>query len=404
MTPPTDVRDDLHQQWQGIAVQDFLYAALSIQRGGAPTPWETCSTLIEHRKRKGDVIAAVQPGSYLELMLRSTFSKNHVFIHSTRSSLAPAGMTRDAQIADAGEPAIILGPFDRDIISSQRPWPVITKPSLFRQRSIDTLYGDSHEPAVIVVEADVIDVLTGALTTLERYYPDIIINFAELSIDEATVIADQCVDLLARLNYRWYDGFLLPCETAQRRRDLLSAFASRTLCARPVRSSLESLVGMVPVSCVVPQLAARDWKSVVETDSGRGRISLPLDNSISSVGLYSAETDGVDLWWRWSGPTAQCRLVLPLPAGGFWYLQVDVLDWGVASDHSDLSAYAFGKELVREPMGATSVRFGPVAIPLEKISGRLVVDISMPPPRRASNQDPRRIGVNFCRVALERAA
>ena len=79
-----------------------------------------------------------------------------------------------------------------------------------------------------------------------------------------------------------------------------------------------------------------------------------------------------------------------------------MLNWGVAEDASGLHVFTGSVPIPCDQQGADFARFGPIPIPYRFAMGILAVDIVTPPPRRPSEDDPRLIGVNFTRAALER--
>jgi hypothetical protein len=377
---------------------DSIYASMSVQRGGAPTVWETCELLLDQCDAGHDVIAATQPGSYLESMLRKTLSPERLFVYATRSSLGAGPFSRTVSACRREGPDIVLGACDHDLVPARRPWPYVALDPVVRMRTLDGLHGRSHKPGLIVIESDILDILTGAMAAIQQHRPAILLNLTAVSPTQRLMEWERCVTLLASSDYGWCDGFLLPCDTTERRRDLAGPLCTGLACALPAVTPTK------PGASGGLALAERDWVSDIRFDRNRlGKMQIVFDRSVVANGLYSPEPNGAGSWWRWSGPLSRIRLSLPLPAGGTWFLRLEVFDWGIARRDHDVRAFANEKELIYIDSGPHFIRFGPILVPLREASGYLLVEINTPRPVRASNDDPRLIGVGFSSCVLERA-
>ncbi len=386
-----------------------LYALLSLQRGGGPTSWEACSTLLGWMAAGSDVIAATQPGSYLERRLGETVAPDRLFLHPVYPhadgdwpGLAPQR---------PHDPTVALGAADRDLAPSPLPWPAVAASARARIRTIDTLYSTSHRPGLIVIEdaAAAREILAGAGHAL-RHDPIILICLASCPVEERGARWEECVAGLDGTSYEWFDGLLLACATAERRREAVMTCANAVVCALPRALAQVRLAhGLAAPETLEEQsvaaMAWNDWAGHVPTDAARrAELALAFDDSLPAQGLHRAETDGAGNWWRWSGPSAHARFVLPLPAAGRWFLRLEVFDWGVAAEDAGLRVFVQGTPVRCDIRGPSGARFGPIDIARQDAASVLTVDLVTPPPRRASSDDPRRIGINLSRCVLERAA
>jgi hypothetical protein len=203
-------------------------------------------------------------------------------------------------------------------------------------------------------------------------------------------------------NYQWVDGLLLPCSVPDRRRETLSDNACCVICALPNSWRGHAVMPTFALSSQkeetsVAALAWSDWTVDVPIDPGRsGALSLLFDDMIPAFGLHRAETDGLENWWRWTGPTAHTRLVLPLPSAGRWLLTLEVFNWGVVQTVDQIRVAAQGQQILCVKEGVYFASFAPVTIPYWDAQGTLAVDIVTPAPRRTSSEDPRLIGISFC--------
>lgn len=375
-----------------------IYGSMSIQRGGAPTVWETCELLLDQCDAANDVIAATQPGSYLESMLRKTVSPERLFVYTTQSSLGAGPFSRTVSTFPNEGSDIVLGPCNHDLVPARRPWPCVALDSVVRMRTLDELHGRSHKPGLIVVESDISDILAGAMAAIRQHRPAILLDLSAVPPVERLMEWERCVTLLESSDYGWCDGFLLPCDTTERRRELIGPLCASLACALPAMTPTKpgASQGLV--------LAERDWVPDIRFDHNRsGKMQIVFDRSVVAKGLYPPEPDGAGSWWRWSGPLSRIRLSLPLPAGGTWFLRLDVFDWGIARRDHDLRAFANEKELIYIDSGSHFIRFGPILVPQREASGFLLIEIDTPRPVRASIDDGRLIGVGFSGCALERA-
>ena len=279
-------------------------------------------------------------------------------------------------------------------------------------QSTSALWG-THRPGLLVVEdvRSAVPILDGARETLRRHRPAVLISLSNsaLAVAQHGMGGVRGMSRAAWLcRGRRPDAAAHNARAAQRSRHCL-----RQRCH--LRFSLPSAVETDLPSELLPlpaydgdpiaAIAWKDWAMQVGFDPQRTmRFDLPFDDSIAAFGLHPAEHDGSGTCWRWSGPTAHVRLALPLPCAGHWRVRLQVFDWGIAGDARDLQVFMQGKPAPCNEYGDRFGWFGPIAVPRMAASGVLNVDVVTPAPRRASDQDPRRIGVNFTRCLLERTA
>jgi hypothetical protein len=378
-----------------------IYALLSIQRGGGPTAWETCEARLSQCEPSREVIAVTQSGSYLERKLRKILANERLFTYRARSSLDSGAFSLSVQVCQAEQPDLVLGAYDYDLVPARHPWPHADSDTMVRMRTVDTLHRRSHKPGLIVIEADVSDILSGAVGTIEQHRPMVLINLLALSPTARLIEWERCVALLAPFGYRWFDGFRLPRDTSDSRRQLVGDLSGGVAWAQTVPEDTILSDGAARGLAMLSEL---DWVPDVRLDAGKtASLRMDFDHVLPMAGLHPPETNGSGSWWCWSGPSSRVRLGLALPAGGTWFLRLDILDRGTATEHHDLRAYRGETELALTDCDPSFVRFGPIAVPPHEASGRLMIEIDTPPPCRASRDDPRLVGVCFSGCVLERA-
>jgi hypothetical protein len=388
-----------------VADTGSIYGALSVLRGGAPSVWETCEVLLNQLDSTRVVIAATQFGSYLDRMARNALPAERLFIYPTRSSLGSGPFSRALSPCRREIPNIVLGQYDRDINPARRPWPNDDSDAVVRMRTVDELHGQSHKLGLIVIEADMLDILTGAIATIQHHQPAILLNLLALPPTERLIEWDRCATLLATCagNYHWYDGFLLSCDTPERRLELVTSLSGGVACAFPEATAEATAPGALRITGGLAMLAERDWVPDIRFDPNRkGKVRIVFDSGVRATGLYPPETNGAGLWWSWSGPTSRIRVALPLPGGGRWFVRLHIFDWGVARSDRDLRAFVDEKELILVDSDLHFVRFGPILVSPREASGRLMIEINTPRTRRASDNDSRLIGVCISGCGLER--
>jgi hypothetical protein len=387
----------------------MLYAILSLQRGGGPTVWESCEALLPWLAPDCDVIAATLPGSYLERRLQGRLDAAHLFLHPLRPR-EPA-VSEPSLSRGASDGASFLGDRDADIRTAPLlPWPAPVAREASRVRTLDTLYAETHRPGLIVVEhaAAAPSILAGARTLL-RHAPALVICFASTALADRAALWERCVAALEG-DYSWLDGLLLPAATAERRAEAVTVCANAVACALPralvaTRIAPGALQAATPEQLSIAAVAWNDWATHVPRDRTRdAHLAVPFDDALPAYGLHPAETDPSGHCWRWTGPSAHARFLLPVVAAGPWYVRLEVFNWGVAADASEVRVFVDGRPLASDQHGPGGARFGKFTIAPQEAPGVLTVDIITPPTRRASEDDPRRIGVNFSRCILERAA
>jgi hypothetical protein len=388
----------------------ILYALLCVQRGGGTTAWETCRSILRTVPTGSDVIATTSAGSYLARMLREEIEREHLFLHDASQAFEPDSIRLISQQDDSGLP-LTLGDRDLEIVASLPIWPGWSSQTAQRMRTIDSLYG-THNPGLLVVEdaRSAVPILDGARETLRRHRPAVLISLSNSALAERSTVWEACVACLEPLGYVWVDGLMLPRTTREQRSEAVTACANDVICALPSSAAEIDLPSeLLPLPAYdgdpIAAIAWKDWAMQVGFDPQRTmRFDLPFDDRIAAFGLHPAEHDGAGICWRWSGPTAHVRLALPLPCAGHWRVRLQVFDWGVAGDARDLQVFMQGKPAPCNEYGDRFGWFGPIAVPRMAAGGVLNVDIVTPAARRASDEDPRRIGVNFTRCLLERTA
>ena len=389
----------------------LLYALLCIQRGGGVTAWEVCRTLLRQLPRNADVIAATVVGSYLTHMLRGGVDRDHLFLHEVSTIAKSEVADGDPRFIGDGLP-IVLGDRDLDIVPSLRTWPAVSARNVQRIRTVDTLYGGTHRPGLLVIEdaGSAVRVLDGAVETVQRHRPMILASLSTRAPAERSAVWEVCVERLEGLGYVWVDALMLPRVTREQRNeavaacanDVICALQSSTMAAGPPKDLLSLLAD---AEKPIASIAWTDWMTQVSVDHQRiGPIALTFDDRIAAAGLHPAEHDGSGTWWRWSGPSAHVRLLVPLPSAGVWRVRLEVLNWGVARNAWDLQVFMQGKTAPCADHGEHFGCYGPIVIPIVDTCGVLNIDILTPTPQRASDQDFRKIGVNFTRCELERTA
>ena len=389
----------------------LLYALLSVQRGGGVTAWETCKALLRLLPQDADVVAATYVGSYLARMLRDSLGHNRLFLHETPvESQADAIQLRPR----AGDDGMLVTLHDRDLdlASSPRFWPNAAVQPARRLRTVDTVYGATHRPGMVIIEdaEAATRILGGAVETLQRHRPSILISLATSPLGRRIAIWEDCAARLEDFGYIWVDGLMLPRATRDQRAEAVAACANDVICAlQPATLDAQlppELRSLVPdEGNAIAPIAWNDWADRVSLDAQRiGYTVLAFDDRLPALGLHPAENDGSGTWWRWSGPTASVRFGLPLPCAGQWRVRLDVFDWGVAEDANALRVFIQGKPARCNEHGHNFGCFGPVAVSKLEACSVLTVDVVTPPPRRASDEDPRKIGVNFTSCMLERMA
>jgi hypothetical protein len=388
-----------------VIATSLLYALLSIKRGDGVTAWETCKALLQRLPQDADVVAATYAGSYLGRMLRESLGRDRLFLHE-----APIGSQADA--TDDDSMLVELDDRDLDLAAPLRFWPSAVSRTARRVRTIDTVYGATHRPGLVIIEdAEAAPrILDGAADTLQRHRPSILISLTTAPPARRVAIWEDCAARLARLGYVWLDGLMLPRATREQRTDAVAACANDVICALPPTAldaalprELQALVA--DDGAAIAPIAWNDWADRVGRDAQRtGEMVLAFDDHLPALGLHPAEHDGAGTWWRWSGPTAHAQFALPLPCAGQWRVRLEVYDWGVAEDARALRVFIQGKPAPCDEHGHNFGCFGPVTVARLEAGGVLTVDVVTPPPRRASDDDPRKIGVNFTTCVLERIA
>jgi len=343
--------------------------------GLRPNPvglWDIAAGLLEELDDDAAVVAATIPGSWLHRALAASVHPARLFRYAAEG--AP-GMFAGPGLA---QPRLVLGEADRDVPDpAPLPWPLAKPPPARRIRALDTVVSPAHTVGVLIVEAtEAIDrVIAGASRLIERDAPTVVVGWGGLPRAAHPALWRRLVERLGR-DYRWFDGTGRPCGDAAAHAPALTEGASL------------ASVGVRATAGWAPRPRAR-----------LDRVIVPADQDLPCAGLYDTETDGGSVW-RWSGPGRNVAIAAPLPGPGRWRLWLDILSWASANDARDLTVFADGQRL--EPVdtpgrGATYADFRPAdAPPLVRI------DIVTPPPRRASPDDPRMIGINLTRIGLFR--
>jgi hypothetical protein len=317
--------------------------------------WDVTASLIEDLDADAAIVAASVPGSWLDRALAASVRPTRLFRYEADGA---SGLLPGLRYA---APLVVVGDCDRDIPEpAPRLWPLARSRGDRRLRALDTLLGTAHRVGLLVIEAPAaIDrVVAGAAQIVARDTPTVIAGWGGLPRDARPGARERLVARIGN-DYSWFDG---------------EAGVS---------------VGVRSPTAWRPRPHMRHDRAIV-----------PVDQDLPCRGLYDAETGGGAAIWRWSGPGRGVALAVPLPGPGRWRLWLDVLAWGSAAGPRDLTVFADGQRLDPVPMrgrGATYADFHVAdARPLVRI------DIVTPPTRRASEDDPRLIGINLTQVGLFR--
>ncbi len=317
--------------------------------------WDVTAALIEDLDASAAIVGVSVPGSWLDRALAASVHPARLFRYEADGApgLLPGPRHKG--------PVLVLSDGDRDIPEpAPRPWPLARPRGDRRLRALDTLLGAAHRVGMLVIEtpAAIDRVLAGAAQIVARDAPTLVVGWGGMPRDARPTARER---LIARIgdDYSWFDG---------------EAGAS---------------VGIRSTTAWRPRPPVRHDSAIV-----------PVDQDLPCLGLYDPETDGGVAFWRWSGPGREIALAVPLPGPGRWRLWLDIMAWGSAARPRDLTVFADGQRLDPVPVrgrGATYADFHVAdALPLVRI------DIVTPPTRRASEDDPRLIGINLTRVGLLR--
>jgi hypothetical protein len=382
----------------------LLRGSLRAMRGAPIVAADLCRTLLARLPPESCIVALTLPGSRLDRALGDAVATERLLRHRRDSATAEA-MAESAEFCEE-----ILSDRDRDVAEAALPpWPGGRTRPAHRLRRLDTLYADSHRVGLIVIEdaAAAPAILHGAQRLLRTQAPAIVFDLAGAAPAERVESCERFAALLAPFELAWHDTMLVPVPDAARRREALLVLADQVVAAVPpgiLPTSLPaSLAGTISrANADLAELAWSGWRSPV-AQSDRGETSAGFDPWLTCRGFHPPESDG-HAWWRWSGPGMRATFAMPQPGVGAWRLRLDVLDWGVADAPDALQVFWRGRrlrEVYRDGVGAS---FDGIEVSGPELEGRLLIEMLTPHPRRASENDPRQIGVNCLRATLERPA
>lgn len=383
----------------------LLYAVLSMRRNGAPTFWETCAAVLP-RTNESDVVAVTPAGSYLARRLREEVAEHRLFLHRPAELPELGGSTRIVELGVR----VALADKDRDRHAAHAScWPPIPTSSQLRLRCIDTLYADSHNVKLVVLDCPTSGsaVLRGARRLLDKHQPTVVVDFTAVPICMRKAIWEDCVAAVGA-GYDWRDGMLLPCNTPERR--AMSLFN----CANSIACALPDDVGRLnppPSEAMLDQslsglsiLARANWKDSVPSDPARfAGLAVPFDSDLPNANFHAAETAGSGIWWRWTGPAARSKFAMPIPGPGRWNLRFQVINWGVVKEPRDVRIHVAGQTSMPCRFDTDSITWGPLTVPVAHAASSLWVQIVTSPTMQASDEDMRWIGINFSQCTLEPA-
>ncbi len=390
-----------------ISIDALLYALLSLRRDSGPTPWELCAALLD-AAGTGDVVAVTRLGSYVARSLQGRLPEHMLFHHLPAELVATIVAGTPATV---GIP-VVLGDKDRDRhplhVSS---WPPVAPSQRLRLRQLDTLYADSHAVKLLVLDcpSSAASVLRGATRVLARHRPQILLDMTTVPLARRTAVWEDCIKACGD-DYNWYDGHRLPCATPERRVEALFACASHLACGIPAELAAidqppANGAATLPVeSAGLARLAWAGWRDTLAADPARNAgLSVPFDANLPASNFHPAETDGSGAWWRWTGPGARSSFAMPIPASGPWNLRFAVINLGVVQQPADIRLYVMGQRLHPTLFDDHTLGFGPITFPAADPVNVTPIQIITPSPRRASDQDPRRIGISLMQCTLEPA-
>jgi hypothetical protein len=296
---------------------------------------------------------------------------------------------------------------DRDLPASPRlGWPGPHLRPNRRLRRLDTLYADGPRIDLLAIEdPDPCRLLSGATALLRDEAPILVVSLAMVAPADRPRVWEQIVEI-AGAGYRWHDSWLLLRPDQAARRDALLLEAETVACGFPLGSPLApsppaEIAAQLPPDQIA--LAAVAWGGATAARGAPTAVAVKFDEALPCAGFHGAETDGAGSWWRWSGPDSRAAFALPLPAPGTWRLRLHVIAWGTVRDPTALEARIDGAPLAFEHADGASIRFRPVRIPPAAATDRIRIDLVTPPPRRASADDPRAIGIGIAGAVLELA-
>ena len=369
----------------------ILRGSMRALRGGGGTLAELCHAVLDLLPNDPCILAVTDPGSALDRWLTGAISADRLLRHTAGSAEILAAQDRDRAAAPL------------------RPWPGAPPAPAARLRRADTLYADSHPIGLIVIEdaADAPAILAGAPRLLSGQSPAIILGFATVPPAARAPLWEDLAALLAPFGHAWHDAMLLPASDPGLRRQSLVLLADQAVCALPpglppaaIPRALQGTVARDDVD--LAELAWSGWHGgVPRIDPGAPAVA--FDRDLHCRGFHPAETDGPTSW-RWSGPAARASFALPQPGAGRWRLRLQVLDWGVAGADGALQAFAQGQKLRQVARDGGGIAFEAITVPAIPAPGPVMIDLITPKPRRASPDDPRRIGINCLSASLTRIA
>lgn len=382
-----------------------LRAMAGLAWGGRPTAVESCGALLDRLAHNGDVVAALPEGGCLAATLRTKVGTRRLFLHG-----AAATVTERPRRDEPEDLRTILGVHDREALAGvPLPWPAprpITRPRIQR---LDSLYADSHAPALLVLGAGLgpAGILEGAVRVLARYRPMLMIDFSDVAASLRPAIWEACVLVCNAYGYAWHDGLLMPCATSADRCAAIAAAGHAAGVGLPVEwPELQPLPAglaelMAPEDVGAARIAWNSGIGLVKHDSAAADGSrVRFDGALPTAGMYKTEQDDNGNCWRWTGPGPHAAFLLPIAGSGPWRLRLDIVNWGIAQPAGALRALVAGEFLATDRRGADFISFAPVAAPPFWSGAALRVDLTTPRPQPASRNDTRRLGISLGAASL----
>jgi hypothetical protein len=388
----------------------LLRSVLHARRGGSATAWEACTGLLRELREDADVLAVTAPGTRVAVGLADTLDADRLFVHSPPPR--HHSLVAEAVVGGARGPAVALSDRDAEVSPTISAWPVRAGLPAYRLRRVDTIYADSHQVGMLVLDRAAAAVLSGARRLLTSRRPALLLDGGEVAPAERPAWLERAV-AAAGGNYRWHDSLRLPLPDAAARRDAVlfcaeSIFIGLAACiettfAHPagLPPELAALVGLGSEDAALAALAWGGWGSAMLAPTHRVPLRFAFGPDLACSNFHVVETDGLDNWWRWSGPGPRSIFVLPLPTRGVFTLRLEVVSWGVVERPEALALFLNG---VRLPLRGTeigAVEYGPFPAAGPGVDGgRVVLELVTPATRLAGEDDPRRIGVCLAAATL----
>lgn len=377
--------------------ETLLAAMLRVQRGGAATAWELCARLLADRPEEAPVACVALPGSTTAARLRRAVPAERLFCFPPLAALAPDELARRCATDPPAPPFLALGERDETWRRSHPlPWPAPAPAPDIVLRRLDTLLDARRPPGLLVIEApeEAPAILRGARGLLAGPgAPAIVLDLAAAPAESRAALAAACGEALGA-DHTWHDALLMPFPDAPACAAMAAQCGEHAICALPRPAAPASLLDA---------LRRTGWRCPVPPDPERGQaVSVPFDADLACAGFYPPESEG-DTSWRWSGPGASAAFLLPWPGPGAWRLVLHVFNWGAAGSASDLRVLHDGRKLRLLDAGEGHAAYAGITLADDAPPAPLAIELVTPPPRRASDWDSRRLGINLTRCVLSPA-